>query len=84
MKIFNAQQIREWDQYTIQNEPVSSIDLMERAAGQCVNWLEENNLLRHSLKIFCGKGNNGGIKCGPSKSPRRGDFGELFNLIVFI
>ena len=60
MKIFNAQQIREWDQYTIQNEPVSSIDLMERAAGQCVNWLEENNLLRHSLKIFCGKGNNGG------------------------
>ena len=60
MKIFNAQQIREWDQFTIQNEPVSSIDLMERAAWQCVQWLEENNLLTHSFKIFCGKGNNGG------------------------
>ena len=60
MKIFNAQQIREWDQYTIQNEPVSSIDLMERAALQCVRWLEENDLLNNSFKIFCGKGNNGG------------------------
>jgi len=60
MKIFNARQIREWDQYTIQNEPVPSIDLMERAAWQCVHWLEENNLLTHPFKIFCGKGNNGG------------------------
>jgi hydroxyethylthiazole kinase-like uncharacterized protein yjeF len=60
MKIFNAQQIREWDQYTIQYEPVSSIELMERAASQCVQWLEEKDLLNHSFKIFCGKGNNGG------------------------
>jgi len=60
MKIFNARQIREWDQYTIQHEPVASINLMERAAGQCVHWLEKNNLLGHPFKIFCGKGNNGG------------------------
>lgn len=60
MKIFNAQQIREWDQYTIQYEPVSSIELMERAASQCVQWLEKKDLLNHSFKIFCGKGNNGG------------------------
>ena len=60
MKIFNAQQIREWDQYTIQYEPISSIELMERAARQCVQWLEEKDLLNHSFKIFCGKGNNGG------------------------
>src|SRR4029079_14343792 len=60
MKIFNAQQIREWDQYTIQNEPVPSIDLMERAAWQCVHWLEGNDLLTHSFKNFCCKGNNGG------------------------
>ena len=33
MKILNAQEVREWDQYTIRHEPVSSIDLMERAAG---------------------------------------------------
>ncbi len=60
MKILNAQQIREWDQYTIQHEPISSIELMERAAGQCVNWLEENNFLQFPFTIFCAKGNNGG------------------------
>jgi hydroxyethylthiazole kinase-like uncharacterized protein yjeF len=60
MKILNAQQIREWDQYTIQHEPVSSIGLMERAAGKCLEWLEENNLLENPFAIFCGKGNNGG------------------------
>lgn len=60
MKILNAQQIREWDQYTIQHEPVSSIDLMERAADKCVGWLEDRNLLQYPFTIFCGKGNNGG------------------------
>jgi len=60
MKIFNAEQIREWDQYTMRHEPVSSVELMERAAGCCVQWLEEYALLNHSFKIFCGKGNNGG------------------------
>src|SRR6266487_780392 len=60
MKILNAQQIREWDQYTIQHEPVASIELMERAAGKCVEWLEENSFLQFPFAIFCGKGNNGG------------------------
>jgi len=60
MKILNAQQIREWDQYTIQHEPIRSIDLMERAATNCIEWLQENNLIDQSFVIFCGKGNNGG------------------------
>lgn len=59
MKLLSAAQIRQWDQYTIQKEPVSSIDLMERAAKACTKWL-----LQHTLTdiyyIFCGKGNNGG------------------------
>ena len=32
MKILNAQQIRELDAFTIENEPVSSFFLMERAS----------------------------------------------------
>ena len=32
MKILTAQQIKEADLYTINNEPISSIDLMERAS----------------------------------------------------
>jgi ADP-dependent NAD(P)H-hydrate dehydratase / NAD(P)H-hydrate epimerase len=60
MKLLSATQIREWDQYTIQQEPIASIDLMERAAGKCVEWLERHNYADRSFQIFCGKGNNGG------------------------
>ena len=60
MKILSAEQIRSWDQYTIEHEPISSINLMERAAGKCVEWIEENNYFERSFSVFCGKGNNGG------------------------
>ena len=33
MKILSSQQVREADAYTIKNEPITSINLMERAAG---------------------------------------------------
>ena len=58
--VLNAQEIRDWDQFTIAYEPVSSIDLMERAATKCVEWIEKQNWQRKTFKIFCGKGNNGG------------------------
>lgn len=38
MKIFKSEQIREIDEFTIRNEPVASIDLMERAVGQLLRW----------------------------------------------
>jgi hydroxyethylthiazole kinase-like uncharacterized protein yjeF len=60
MKILSAEEIRLWDQYTIQHEPIASIALMERAAGKCVDWLEENGYVESQFSIFCGKGNNGG------------------------
>jgi NAD(P)H-hydrate epimerase len=68
MKILTAEQVRQADQYTIQNEPISSLDLMERAATKCVDWLlDDNNSpldyrfpLGITIKIFCGMGNNGG------------------------
>jgi hydroxyethylthiazole kinase-like uncharacterized protein yjeF len=60
MKVLDAEQVRAWDQYTIQHEPIASIDLMERAAAKCVEWLEDNNWFVYAFSIFCGKGNNGG------------------------
>ena len=60
MKILKADQIRSWDQYTMEHEPVASIDLMERAAAKCFEWLDDNGWFVHSFAIFCGKGNNGG------------------------
>lgn len=62
MKIYTAEQIRQWDQYTITHEPVASIDLMERAAQACLDWMEQEGMLASTppVFIFCGKGNNGG------------------------
>lgn len=61
MKILSAQQIREADKFTIEHEPISSLDLMERAANACFRWIitrfpkKENKIL-----VFAGNGNNGG------------------------
>ena len=60
MKIFSVAQIKAWDAFTISNEPVKSIDLMERAARACFDWITKNIDNNITLKIFCGKGNNGG------------------------
>ena len=60
MKIFSATQIKKWDAFTIENEPISSVDLMERAATGCCNWLIGKNFGSFHFRIFCGKGNNGG------------------------
>lgn len=60
MKIFSAAQIREWDQYTIKHEPVASVELMERAARACTEWILNHYSKAPSFSIFCGKGNNGG------------------------
>lgn len=60
MKIFTAEKIREADQFTIKNEPTSSIHLMERAASACVSWITAHSENHTKFSVFCGKGNNGG------------------------
>lgn len=60
MKLFSAPQIRRWDEYTIQHEPISAIDLMERAATACVEWIITRGWQEQPFIIFSGKGNNGG------------------------
>ena len=60
MKILSASEIRAWDQFTIQHEPVASIDLMERASAACTSWILKQYPDALSFAVFCGKGNNGG------------------------
>ncbi|WP_326982960.1 NAD(P)H-hydrate dehydratase [Chryseobacterium sp. MYb264] len=60
MKIFTAEQIHQGDLYTINNEPIPSILLMERAAASCVDWISENCKNHRNFAVFCGNGNNGG------------------------
>ncbi len=59
MKILTTKQIREADEYTIKNEPISSSDLMERAAKAVTLWILENSE-DTEICIFAGPGNNGG------------------------
>lgn len=60
MKIFNVEQIRAMDAYTIEHEPIASIDLMERASQAFVRWFCNQYVNTRPVAIFCGKGNNGG------------------------
>ena len=61
MKILNAKEIKDSDSFTIQNEPISSIKLMERASRQVLNAFNKDYPNQATSKhIFCGGGNNGG------------------------
>ncbi len=60
IKVLTVEQIRQADQFTIQNEPILSIDLMERAAQAFVAWFVAKFSPAHTVHIFCGIGNNGG------------------------
>lgn len=60
MKIFTSRQIREIDQFTISNEPVSPEELMERASRQLLCWIIDRFDKYREIFIFTGPGNNGG------------------------
>jgi len=60
MKIFTDKQIKEADRYTIENEPVVSIDLMERASIAIADRINEDLDKQNPLLFVVGKGNNGG------------------------
>lgn len=60
MKIFRTDQIKEIDNFTINHEPISSVELMERAALQLFRWYVNRFERDRRIFIFAGPGNNGG------------------------
>lgn len=59
--LLTAAQIREVDAHTILNEPIASVDLMERASEAFVAAFSGHYPdLDKSIAIYCGTGNNGG------------------------
>lgn len=61
LPLLTATQIREADAYTIAYEPVSSIDLMERASKAFVTWfINHFPYKKQTISVYCGTGNNGG------------------------
>ena len=60
MKILTSEQIRLVDAYTIKHESITSLELMERAAQECTDWLLRKFSESETFTIVCGNGNNGG------------------------
>lgn len=61
LPLLTAENIRKADAYTIKHQPVSSVDLMERAAKAFVGWfINHFPDTRQATSVYCGTGNNGG------------------------
>ena len=59
IKIFTTEKVKELDQYTIQNESIASIDLVERAASAFVQEFVRRYSKQSRVVVFAGFGNNG-------------------------
>ena len=59
MKILTSAQIHELDKYTIEHEPITSLNLMERAAKALTRAIEQEWSNRTPVVVFAGPGNNG-------------------------
>lgn len=64
LKILTTSQIKELDAFTIQHEPIASIELMERACAAFVSWFTSGFNNDYKIGIICGTGNNGGDGLG--------------------
>jgi ADP-dependent NAD(P)H-hydrate dehydratase / NAD(P)H-hydrate epimerase len=60
MKILETSRIKAADQYTIEHEPISSADLMERASKAIFDAIKIKLKKQDHIRVFCGLGNNGG------------------------
>lgn len=60
MKLLTTEQIKHLDRFTIENEPISSVDLMNRAGAVLFEELLQLLDYKQPVVIFCGPGNNGG------------------------
>jgi NAD(P)H-hydrate epimerase len=61
LKIFSTDQIRAWDRFTIETEPITSLELMNRAARAFTDWFTDQYPdTERPVCIIAGTGNNGG------------------------
>lgn len=60
MKVYSTRDVKRMDSYTIEHEPISSIDLMERAALLVAQEIMTQWHTGVRVVVFAGWGNNGG------------------------
>ena len=81
MKILSAKQIKALDAFTIESEPITSLDLMERAANQFTNWIcNQFPDTQKKIYIFCGMGNNGGDGLAIARLLHQ----RFYNVVLFV
>lgn len=59
MKVLTGEQMKMADAATIKRQHITSLELMERAASKCTEWILQNTKYQ-TFNIFSGPGNNGG------------------------
>jgi hydroxyethylthiazole kinase-like uncharacterized protein yjeF len=64
VKVLSADQSRACDAFTIAKEPVSSLELMERACRAFTAWFTPRYDVSRKIGVVCGTGNNGGDGLG--------------------
>ncbi len=84
MKILTVEQIRQADAYTISNEPIPSIQLMERAANELFKWIKNHYLLTQPIYLFAGNGNNGGDALALARLLYEGGFTSIQVFVLTI
>ena len=57
MNILTGTQIKEADRFTMETEPIASLDLMERASGAVADWFKAHIGPNRPLLFLIGKGN---------------------------
>ena len=80
MKIFTSTQIHELDKYTIEHEPIKSIDLMERSAKALTQAISEECGFQTPIVVFAGPGNNGGDALAVARLLAEKDY----NVLVYL
>jgi ADP-dependent NAD(P)H-hydrate dehydratase / NAD(P)H-hydrate epimerase len=80
MKLLTSERTRAWDAYTIEHEPISSINLMERASMVFTDWFLTQFNSENTVYIFCGTGNNGGDGLAIARLLHH----SFFNVKIFI
>ena len=77
-KVFRTAQLAAIDKYTIEHEPVSSLDLMERAAGIWTDRFLKIFTEVAGVVVIAGNGNNGGDGYAIARLlNRRGEYSGL-------
>lgn len=82
MKILSISQTQAADRYTIEHEPIASLDLMERAAQALLGWFLQNIDPVRPIVLLCGKGNNGGDGLALARLLRANGYRDLRVFLV--